>query len=127
MAASSPQAPIFVVVAKSLEDDILHGSLDEGAQAPSTNELSAFHHINPATALRGLNHLVDAGILHKKRGVGMFVSPGARDAIRASRRAEFGRNFVLPAVAEAQALGLTIDEVVDEVRAADTATGGDSA
>ena len=48
---------------------------------PSTNELAAFHRINPATAAKGLNQLVAEGILYKKRGIGLFVTDGARDAL----------------------------------------------
>ena len=40
---------------------------------PSTNEVAAFHRINPATAAKGINQLVSDGILYKKRGIGMFV------------------------------------------------------
>ena len=47
---------------------------------PSTNELAAFHRINPATAAKGVNQLVDDGILYKRRGIGMFVATGARGA-----------------------------------------------
>ena len=50
--------------------------MPEEAQVPSINELAAFHRINPATALKGVTVLVDAGILYKRRGIGMFVSPG---------------------------------------------------
>ena len=45
---------------------------------PSTNEFAAYHRINPATAAKGINLLVDDGILEKRRGIGMFVVPGAR-------------------------------------------------
>lgn len=44
--------PLFVQIAESIEDSIVDGSLAEGAKAPSTNELSAFYRINPATAAR---------------------------------------------------------------------------
>ena len=45
---------------------------------PSTNELAKLYAINPSTAAKGINILVDAGILYKKRGIGMFVSDGAK-------------------------------------------------
>ena len=70
--------PIFQQIAEQIENSIIDGSLAEEAQVPSTNELAAFHRINPATAAKGINQLVDDGILYKRRGIGMFVSPGAR-------------------------------------------------
>ena len=72
---------------------------------PSTNELAAFYRINPATAAKGVNMLVDDGLLDKRRGIGMFVSPGARALLRAERRA-VRRPLRRAAVAEARRLGL---------------------
>ena len=75
--------PIFLQIAEQIENSIIDGSLAEETQVPSTNELAAFHRINPATAAKGVNQLVDDGILYKKRGIGMFVSAGARAKLRA--------------------------------------------
>lgn len=104
MEADGP--PLFLQIAGQIESAILDGSLEEETRAPSTNELAAFHRINPATAAKGLSQLVADGTLYKKRGIGMFVATGARDRIRARRRAEFGRAFVDPMLAEARRLGL---------------------
>ena len=54
----------------------------EDERVPSTNELAKLYAINPSTAAKGINILVDAGILYKKRGIGMFVSDGAKEVIR---------------------------------------------
>lgn len=103
--------PLFQQIAEQIEAAIIDGSLTEGAQVPSTNELAAFHRINPATAAKGLNQLVAEGILHKKRGIGMFVTAGARDALRFRRREAFARQYIEPLVAEAGRLGIPIDEL----------------
>ena len=89
--------PIFLQIAELIENAIIDGSLPEETQVPSTNELAAFHRINPATAAKGVNQLVDDGTLYKRRGIGMFVSPGARDKLRARRREEFADQYVRPA------------------------------
>lgn len=99
--------PIFQQVAELIENSIIDGSLAEEEQAPSTNELALFHRINPATAGKGLNQLVADGTLYKKRGIGMFVSTGARESLRARRRKSFVAEYLQPAVAEARKLGLT--------------------
>ena len=65
-----------------IENDILRDVLLEDERVPSTNELAKLYAINPSTAAKGINILVDAGILYKKRGIGMFVSDGAKEVIR---------------------------------------------
>ena len=65
-----------------------------------------------ATAGKGVNLLVDRGILYKRRGIGMFVAQGARARIMADRRERFREEYVLPLLAEAGQLGLTADQVV---------------
>ena len=107
--------PIFLQIAEQLENSIIDGSLAEGEQVPSTNELAAFHRINPATAAKGVNQLVIDGILHKRRGIGMFVTTGARGLLRERRRARFAVQFVDPLVAEARKLGLALDDLHDLV------------
>ncbi len=103
--------PIFRQVADEIENAIVDGSLPEEAQAPSSNELAAFHRINPATAAKGLNQLVTDGVLYKRRGVGMFVAPGARDQLLKRRRSEFADQYVRPLLAEAAKLGIPAGEL----------------
>lgn len=110
--ADAVELPLFVQIARAIENDIVDGILAEGAQAPSTTEIAAFHRINPATALKGINQLVAEGILHKRRGIGMFVTPGARNALLGRRRADFAARFLAPALAEAHRLGLTDADVI---------------
>ncbi|GLJ62494.1 MULTISPECIES: GntR family transcriptional regulator [Microbacterium] len=116
--------PLFVQIAEQVEDSIVDGSLAEEAQAPSTNELAAFYRINPATAAKGVNMLVDKGVLYKRRGIGMFVSPGARELLLGERRSAFADRYVQPLLVEARKLGLGPDDVADLVRehAAQTAS-----
>lgn len=103
--------PIFLQIAQQLESQIIDGSMREETQVPSINDLAAFHRINPATALKGVNLLVDAGILYKRRGIGMFVAEGARARLIAARTEAFQDQYVRPLVAQARALGITADEL----------------
>ena len=109
--------PIFIQIAEQVENDIIDGSLPEGSQIPSTNEFAAFHRINPATAGKGVNLLVDRGILYKKRGIGMFVTAGARERLIERRRAEFAAQYIRPLIVEAEKLGIDIDELAGLLRA----------
>ena len=107
---------LFLQVAESVEDSIIDGSLAPEAQAPSTNELAAFYRINPATAAKGIAMLTDKGVLYKRRGIGMFVAPGARDLLLAERRSAFADRFVDPLLTEARKLGLGPDDLALLIR-----------
>ncbi|KMK78331.1 GntR family transcriptional regulator [Alkalihalobacillus pseudalcaliphilus] len=104
-----------------IEDDIVNGELKEGEQVPSTNQLVAHYKINPATVLKGFNQLVDANILYKKRGVGMFVAEGAYQKLRENRKQSFKDEFVGRMLEEAQRLGISAEEVKNMI---DTMEGG---
>ena len=104
--------PIFLQIAELIENSIIDGSLVEEAQVPSTNELAAFHRINPATAAKGVNQLVSEGTLYKRRGIGMFVAGGARARLRERRRERFTEQYVEPLLGEAGKLGIGHDELM---------------
>lgn len=108
--------PIFLQLAARIADDVLRGTYAEGEQVPSTNELSAHLRINPATAGKALSLLVEREILVKRRGIGMFVAEGAKARIAAERQTGFVHDFIDPLLAEAQALGLSIDDVTRLIR-----------
>ena len=103
--------PIYQQIADEIRHLIGSGALPEGERAPSTNELSAYHSVNPTTSAKALTRLFDEGLLEKRRGLGMFVVPGAREKVLASRRTELARRFIRPLLAEADALGITDDEL----------------
>ncbi|AMB57912.1 GntR family transcriptional regulator [Microterricola viridarii] len=103
----SDERPIFVQIAERVENDIIDGVLAEESQVPSTNEFAAFYKINPATALKGVNLLVDDDVLYKKRGIGMFVASGARQRLISARRARFALEYLRPLLTEATKLGIS--------------------
>ncbi|MGI6366213.1 MAG: GntR family transcriptional regulator [Bacillota bacterium] len=104
--------PIFLQIAEGIEDAILTGAYPEESQIPSTTEISVRYNINPATALKGVNILVEAGIIYKKRGVGMFVKAGAVDKLREKRKDQFYENYILKLTAEAKRLGISPQEII---------------
>lgn len=107
------QTPIFLQLSQGLEDEILSGVYREGEQIPSITELAASYKINPATALKGIKLLVDAGIVYKKRGIGMFVSQGALQLLKEKRQDEFFQQYVLPMVQEAKRLSIQPETLRD--------------
>ncbi|MGN0143252.1 MAG: GntR family transcriptional regulator [Roseburia sp.] len=107
---------IYLQIAETIETDILRDILMEEERVPSTNELAKQYAINPATAAKGVNILVDEGVLYKKRGIGMFVAKGAKEMILARRRNEFYDNFIRKLLQEAESIGLGTEEVIAMIR-----------
>lgn len=103
---------IYIQIKEMVENDILRDILLEEERVPSTNELAKLYAINPATAAKGINLLVDEGILYKKRGIGMFVTEGAKKRIMEKRKKNFYDDFVKSLMAEASSLGITKKELI---------------
>ncbi|MNJ48031.1 HTH-type transcriptional repressor YtrA [compost metagenome] len=111
--------PIFQQIAEKIEDDIIENRLPELSQVPSTNQFAAFYQINPATAAKGVNLLVDQGILYKKRGIGMFVAEGARNAVMEKRKQQFYEHYVITMIREAAKLGITTKQLTEMIMKGD--------
>lgn len=106
---------IYIQIKEMIEGDILRDILLEEERVPSTNELAKLYSINPATAAKGVNLLVDEGILYKKRGIGMFVAAGARERIMTKRKKNFYDDYVKILLAEADSLGITKRELIEMI------------
>lgn len=109
------EKPIYIQLAEWLSDNIISGQLKEEQQIPSTTEISVTYKVNPATALKGVNMLVEKGVIYKKRGLGMFVAKGAVEVLRKERQSEFFDNYVKTMVTEAKKLGLTKEEIMEMI------------
>lgn len=105
--------PLYQQIASQLEEMIFTGGFDEGSQVPSTTQLSQQLHINPATFLKGMNILVDAGLIEKHRGRGMFVRTGARQKIMEERKESFYKDYVKTLLVEAHKLGINKQHLVE--------------
>lgn len=103
--------PIYQQIAEAIRDQILSGALREEDQVMSTTQYATTYRINPATAAKAFAQLVDEGVLYKRRGVGMFVSPGAAEALRSQRRQAFFAERLDPVIREAQLLGLSVHDL----------------
>lgn len=112
------QSLIHQQITRLIEDGILQGSYAEGEQVPSTTELARTFNINPATAAKGVNRLVEAGLLYKKRGIGMFVAEGALQQLRSRRQNDFAQNQLQNIIKEAKSLGLSKAQLLELASAA---------
>ena len=110
---------IYIQIKEMIEKDILRNILLEEERVPSTNELAKLYAINPATAAKGVNLLVDEGVLYKKRGIGMFVATGAKKQIMEKRKKNFYDDYVKSLMAEARSLGITRQELIAMIQEAE--------
>lgn len=92
---------------------ILDGVLKEGDPLPSVRHVAAEYRVNPLTVLKGYQELVDEGLVEKRRGIGMFVKPGARDLLLAAERQKFLAEEWPRVSATIQRLGLTPEDLLD--------------
>ena len=107
--------PIYLQIAEEIRSQILGGELAEGARLTSTTEYAARYRINPATANKAVALLVDEGLVVKRRGIGMFVTQGALENLRRSRRTTYTDDVLHPALDTGLALGLSDAELRDAV------------
>lgn len=104
--------PLFIQIAEWIEDEILKENILEEEQIPSTNNFAALYKINPATAGKGINLLVDEGVIYKKRGIGMFVNTGAKQIIVEKRKDKFLKESVKTLLSEAKKLGIGKADII---------------
>lgn len=109
------EEPIYIQIARAIEDEILQEGFLEETQIPSTNELSRIYQINPATVLKGINLLVERNILYKKRGIGMFISTGAVSAIKETRKESFKQVVITNLLEEAKKLGISKKDLIEMI------------
>lgn len=107
---------IYLQISEMIENDILRNIILEEEKVPSTNEMARIYTINPATAAKGINILVDDGVLYKKRGIGMFVATGAKEKIKKRRQAEFKDKYIKTLLIEAESIGITKEELISMIK-----------
>lgn len=103
---------IYVKIADRVCGDILSGKYQEDERVPSVRELAAEYEVNTNTVLRTFDILQRDEIIYPKRGICVFVSPGARHKIRIARKQEFRKHELPEFLRRLRLLGMTIDDVV---------------
>ncbi|MPW26469.1 GntR family transcriptional regulator [Alkalibaculum sp. M08DMB] len=98
--------PIYIQISEWIETEILRGDLNSDQKVYSQYQLAEMFNINPATAAKGLNILVDENIIYKKRGLGMFVSTTAQEFILNKRKTHTLQKLIDEIVLEAGRLNV---------------------
>jgi len=81
--------PIYQQLADLLAAQLLDGLPSDGQAMPSVRALASQYLLNPLTVNRALQTLGDEGLLENRRGMGLFVMPGARERLKATERQRF--------------------------------------
>ncbi len=109
------ETPIYLQLRSHIEDLILEAKLPEEAQIPSLRVMASDYGLNPITVGNALSLLVDEGVLQKKRGVGMFVAPGARELIISARGKDFITDSLEPVLRKARQLELPKAQIMQSL------------
>lgn len=113
--------PIFVQIRQRLIEMILRGGVAEGDALPSVRQISADLSVNPLTVTKAFEALVDIGVIEKRRGLGMFVTQGARAKLLAHERDKFLKEDWPRIAAQIRALDLDLQTLIADTQ---TSPGG---
>jgi GntR family transcriptional regulator len=116
--AWSDGQPIYRQLRDRVVAMILDGVLREGDPLPSVRTVAAEYRVNPLTVLKGYQELVDEQLVESRRGLGMFINPGARSLLLEGERKRFLAEEWPRVQATIQRLGLTPQELIDAAAAA---------
>ncbi|MDP8210402.1 MAG: GntR family transcriptional regulator [Candidatus Stygibacter australis] len=102
-----PNVPLFLQVKEDIENMILSGAVQEDEKLPSVREMARDYELNPNTVNSAIGELLNADIIYKKRGIGMFVKQGVKDKLLEQRLESFETEEVETLVQRARMLGMS--------------------
>ena len=112
MLIAENSTPIFIQIKERIKDDIMSGIYETDELIISTTQIAKLYGVNPATAVKSVSMLADEGIVYKKRGIGMCVAAGAKEAVAAERTEQFYNRVLKDAITEAKKLHIGKKELL---------------
>lgn len=107
--------PIYRQLRDRVVAMILEGVLTDGDALPSVRSVAADYRLNPLTVLKAYQELVEQELVEKKRGLGMFVMPGAQKKLLKDERQLFLKEKWPRVKATIERLGLSADELLSDL------------
>jgi DNA-binding transcriptional regulator YhcF (GntR family) len=104
---------IYIQMADRLCDEILAGKYKDDDRIPSVREYSVLLEVNTNTAVKAYDELARANIIYNKRGLGYFVTPGAKKQILKERKQEFMKQRLPELFRQMALLDISIDDVAN--------------
>jgi len=111
------EKPVYVRLRETIADAILAGKYGDGDSLPSVRALAAQEQANPLTVAKAYQGFQDEGLIVVKRGVGMFVAPGARARLSEAERTRFLKEEWPEIRARMRRLGIEASELLERQRA----------
>jgi len=108
----SNDKPIYIQMADRLMDEILADTYKDDDRIPSVREYSVLLEVNTNTAVKAYDELARANIIYNKRGLGYFVTPGAKKQILKERKRLFMKEQLPELFRQMKLLGITIDDII---------------
>ena len=109
-------APIYRQLKDRIVGMVLDGLLKPGDALPSVRQIAADFQLNPITVMRAYQELADATLVEKRRGIGMYVTDGAREKLLVSERERFLREEWPPLLERIQRLGMNLKELMQAAK-----------
>lgn len=109
--------PIYRQIRDRIIAGILDGSLKEGEALPSVRAVAVDLQVNPLTVSKAYQELQQAGIAEPRRGLGLFVIPGALSRLSSAEREQFLEKEWPDIVARIRRLGLSAEELLQRMEA----------
>ena len=109
----SNDKPIYIQMADRLCDAILSGVYQDDDRIPSVREYAVLLEVNTNTAVKAYEQLAREEVIYNKRGLGYFVTPGAKKQILKVRKQEFMKEKLPELFRQMQLLGITLEDVKD--------------
>ncbi|MBE6249458.1 MAG: GntR family transcriptional regulator [Aeriscardovia sp.] len=109
----SNDKPIYIQMADRLCDEILSGVYQDDDRIPSVREYAVLLEVNTNTAVKAYEQLAREEVIYNKRGLGYFVTPGAKKQILKVRKQEFMKEKLPELFRQMQLLGITLEDVKD--------------
>lgn len=106
---------IYLQICDRMMDEILAGTYADDARIPSVRDYGALLQVNTNTAVKAYEELSRDGIIYQRRGMGYFVTAGAKDRILAQRREQFLNATLAEVRRQMQMLGITAEEVTSKL------------
>ena len=105
--------PIYLQMAERLCDEILAGTYEADSRIPSVREYAVMLEVNANTAVKAYDELSRANIIYNKRGLGYFVTPGAKKQILKERKQEFMKERLPELFRQMLLLDITMDDIAE--------------
>ena len=108
--------PIYLQLKDQIKDMILAGDIAQGEALPSVRQVAIDYKVNPITVSKSYQILVDEQLVEKRRGLGMFVKPGAAKKLQVNENEQFINEDWPKILTKIQHLNLDTTQLIESLK-----------